>query len=86
MTISSTSGTLGSENVATANFSGGIVDVKGGVRMAPHSHTKAYANISGTADLKFTFNDFQLGANATNAYARSRHERGKSPRGRCGHR
>jgi hypothetical protein len=69
MTISSTSGTLGSENVATANFSGGIVDVKGGLRMASSSHTKAYATISGTADLKFGFNDIQLGANATNAYA-----------------
>ena len=53
MTISSTSGTLGSENVATANFSGGIVDVNGGMRMAPNSHTKAYVTISGTADLKF---------------------------------
>jgi hypothetical protein len=69
MTISSTSGTLGSENVATANFSGGIVNVNSGLRMASSSHTKAYATISGTADIKMIGSDFQLGANATNAYA-----------------
>ena len=69
MTISSTSGTLGSENVATANFSGGTVNVNGGMRMASPSHTKAYATISGTADMKIIGSDFQLGANATNAYA-----------------
>jgi hypothetical protein len=70
MTISSTSGTLGNENVAYANFSGGVVDVRGGLRMASSSHSQAYATISGAADLKFTFNDVQLGANATNAFAR----------------
>ena len=70
MTIASTSGTLGSENVAIANFSGGIVFVNGGMRMASSSHTKAYVTISGAADLRFAYSDFQLGANATNAYAR----------------
>ena len=70
MTISSTSGgSLGSENVATANFSGGIVNVSGGMRMASQSNTKAYATISGTADIKIIGSDFQLARNATNAYA-----------------
>jgi hypothetical protein len=68
MTISSTSGALGSENVATANFSGGTVNVNGGLRLNPSSHTKAYVTISGTADLTFKGSDIQLGANGTNTY------------------
>jgi hypothetical protein len=69
MTISSTSGTQGSENVATANFSGGTVDVYGGMRMASSSHTKAYVTISGGANLNFRAVDFQLASNQTNSYA-----------------
>ena len=69
LTISSTSGTVGSENVATANFSAGVVDVNGGVRMASSTNTKAYMNISGTANLSFKYNDFQLGSSNNNAYA-----------------
>jgi hypothetical protein len=70
MTVSSASGTLGSENVASANFSGGTVYVSGGMRMASTSHTQAYATISGTADLHFRGSDFQLATNATNSFAR----------------
>jgi PEP-CTERM motif len=70
MTVSSASGTLGSENVASANFSGGTVYVSGGMRMASTSHTQAYATISGTADLHFRGADFQLATNATNSFAR----------------
>ena len=62
-------GTLGNESVAYANFSGGTVYTNGGMRMAGQSNTKAYATISGTADLHFRAVDVQLGANATNAYA-----------------
>ena len=70
ITIASGSGgSLGNENVAYANFSGGTVYVNGGMRMASQSHTKAYVTISGTADLHFRAVDVQLGTNATNSYA-----------------
>jgi hypothetical protein len=69
ITISSASGTTGNENVANAYFSGGTVNVAGGVRMAPNSNSKAFVTISNTADIKMIGSDFQLGANGTNAYA-----------------
>jgi hypothetical protein len=69
MTLASTSGTLGSEVVASANFSGGTVEVNGGLRMNSSSHTKAYVTISGAADLWFKGSDVQLAANSTNTYA-----------------
>jgi hypothetical protein len=70
MTIASSSGgSLGNETVARADFSGGTVNVYGGMRMASGSNTRAYATISGNADLHFRAVDFTMGNNATNAYA-----------------
>lgn len=48
ITISSASGAdAANSNVATANFSGGTVDVLGGIRVAPSANAKGYLNISG---------------------------------------
>jgi hypothetical protein len=50
LTISSTSPTVfvpGSENSATANFSGGTVDVLGGFRVAISANTRGFLNITG---------------------------------------
>jgi hypothetical protein len=69
MQIASTSGTangpVGSagHTVATANFSGGTVDVHHGLRVAPNNRAEGYVTISGTASLKLG-NDLQLAANA----------------------
>src|SRR5262249_2782149 len=53
----------------TAKFSGGTVNVAGGVRMAPNANSKAFMTISNTANLTIIGNDFQLGASGTNSYA-----------------
>lgn len=69
MQIASTNGTangpVGSvgHTVATANFSGGTVDVHNGLRVAPNNRAEGYVTISGTASLKLG-NDLQLAANA----------------------
>jgi hypothetical protein len=68
ITLSTTSGALGSENVAYANFSGGTVYTYGGMRVGNSSNAKAYVTISGNADLHFRAVDVTLAANATNSY------------------
>ncbi len=65
MTISTTSGTEGNENVATANFTGGTVDVLGGLRAATSSNSRGYLNINGPVVMNVG-GEVSIGYNTTN--------------------
>ena len=65
LTISTTSGSLGTENVATATFTGGTVNVLGGIRAATSSHSRGYLNINGPVTMQVG-SDVSIGYNNTN--------------------
>ena len=82
MTLSTASGPPGSENVAYANFSGGTVRTYGGFRVGNSSNAKAYATISGTADLHFRAVDMTASRQQYELIRPGGYERGKSQSGR----
>jgi hypothetical protein len=59
------SGVAGTENYATATFTGGVVDVWGGIRIAPSTNSRGYLNINGPMTIT-TGGDTSIGYNATN--------------------
>ena len=69
LTIASTSGPAagvsGTETKATANLTGGVIDVLGGIRVAPSTNTRGYLNINGPITIT-TGGDTSIGYNATN--------------------
>ena len=69
LTVSSTSGpaagTPGTENYASATFTGGTVDSLGGIRVATSSNSRGYLNINGPIVIT-TGGDTSIGYNATN--------------------
>lgn len=66
ITVANVDGTLGNESVSTATFTGGTVDVNGGIRVAPNAHSRGYLNIDGPVDIK-TGGDTSIGYHATNS-------------------
>jgi hypothetical protein len=69
MTISGQSGPAagvpGTENYASATFTGGTVNVLGGFRVAPSTNSRGYLNINGPVTM-ITGGDTSIGYNATN--------------------
>ncbi|MFO0790006.1 MAG: hypothetical protein U0805_11170 [Pirellulales bacterium] len=65
MTVSSNGGTAGSENYSLATFSGGSVNVLGGLRVAPSSNSFGRVNINGPVTI-VTGGDTSIGYNANN--------------------
>src|SRR5262249_12468787 len=58
----------GNETKATATFTGGTVDVWGGIRVAPASNARGYLNINGPVTIT-TGGDTSIRYNATNTIA-----------------
>jgi hypothetical protein len=59
------SGAPGTENYAYATFTGGVVDVLGGIRIAPSTNTRGILTINGPITIT-TGGDTSIGYNATN--------------------